>query len=80
MHLTGIAILDNLLNVVLSGALTWLLIVGVFRKVSMFQKHQYAQLLVSVLIMALLFWIIKSPDSFIAVLTKASELFNKLKE
>lgn len=79
MNLTGIGILDTLISVVLAGAFTWLLIVAVFRYVSMFQKHQYAQMIVSIIIFAFLVWLIKSPDSFIAFMTKIGELFNRLK-
>ncbi len=79
MNLTGVALFDNIIQVFLSGALTWLIIVGVIRKLKMFQGHQYAQLIVSVLIMGSLMWMITTPDSFIAALKMVGDLFNKIK-
>lgn len=64
---TDIPVIDNFFRIVFAVLLGVLFLIMAGRMVRMLQRHEYAQLIATIGLFLLAFWVIAAPDSFFNV-------------
>lgn len=77
--MTGIVVLDNLLKLAGNIFLVWLFIIAMARIVKMFHRHEYAQLVATVIFFLVAFLFVNAPGTVKEIATSFIGLFTNLK-
>lgn len=73
LNLTGISLIDGIVQLVLAVLAAWLFIIAASRMIKMFHGHQYGQLIATALVFFCIFFFLAYPSTVMGWFTGAKD-------